>query len=224
LDNTLRGIIERFEAEFPETRVEERKPEPVGAVEATYGLSGSAISGEAATKLVAGSRRVDSSGDKDSESELEDDDMDDSRVLTQAHRKPSDVSLAAKALGKEEGTVHKLGQQAKRRILSFEQSGTADSTGDGHDSEHEAPKPGHDEDSAIVLDDEAIRDNSNLQAKIEDEHIRVLREKLAILSATSSNVSDEDSVSRTQSVQSDGVQSNSTVGGVGDHKEAKKGV
>ncbi|CCU76477.1 cell wall biogenesis protein Mhp1 [Blumeria hordei DH14] len=109
LDETLDGIIRRFEDEFPETRLLSRTTSSAGS-----------------------SRIIQTGSDENDSTELEtpDCEMEPIDIETQVlndnssclrpviSRHNSDVSLASRALGEEEGRIHRYGQQLKRSILN----------------------------------------------------------------------------------------------------------
>jgi hypothetical protein len=121
LDQTLEGMIKRFEDEFPETRLpvmltsppllDMNQVSPVGSLE--LGAQGDAhISDTEPAHLEEPMEEPVS----DNESNL--------RPMLSRHN--SDVSLASRALSQEEGRMHRFGQQFRRDILKPE----------GEDHEH----------------------------------------------------------------------------------------
>jgi hypothetical protein len=100
LDQTLESMIQRFEEEYPETRLP--PPSPLA-------LS-SASSGDLATLP---SIKVDHISKSDGEDDL--DDYDPFRPPVSRHS--SDMSLASRALVIEEGHLHRLGQQMRRDVV-----------------------------------------------------------------------------------------------------------
>jgi hypothetical protein len=110
LDNTLKGIIQRFEAEYPETRVDTkiRRSESNSSTSTTHSAGESTtLSTQLSKTISAGATYYNSDSDEE----------DIPSRLGPRSRHASDVSLAAKMLAKEEGAVHKLGQQVKREIM-----------------------------------------------------------------------------------------------------------
>lgn len=107
LDQTLQGMIQRFEDEFPETRL----PHPDGASITSSQLSTSPPT--SASQILSASatdteRTWTTSGDFSDDEEP--------RVLRSRHN--SDVSLASRALSLEEGRIHRLGHRVRTEILN----------------------------------------------------------------------------------------------------------
>jgi hypothetical protein len=152
LDNTLKGIIQRFEDEYPETRI----APAVDPLATTTNDSGSTHSGTDSTILPAASTLSETTSSAatylNSDSEDEDGDLVHARLGPQS-RHASDVSLAAKALAKEEGAVHKIGQEVKRQIIRRKGDQVFDKS----------------------FEDEGLRQ------ELEQEHVRMLKEKLSAL-------------------------------------------
>ncbi|KAF4628553.1 hypothetical protein G7Y89_g9600 [Cudoniella acicularis] len=108
LDQTLEGMINRFEDEYPETRVapvitsppvaELREASPTPSVDLSASHDGQGLDDE--TVIV--------------EPPMSDDEDGLCPVLS---RHNSDVSLASRALNEEEGRMHRFGQQFRRDIL-----------------------------------------------------------------------------------------------------------
>jgi hypothetical protein len=110
LDQTLEGMIKRFEDEFPETRLPSSVTSPPlpemgpGSPSESLGL-GSAESRISDTEPVFPEAAVS-------------DDEDGIRPVLSRHN--SDVSLASRALSQEEGRMHKFGQQFRRDITKLD--------------------------------------------------------------------------------------------------------
>ncbi|KAF2757729.1 RNI-like protein [Pseudovirgaria hyperparasitica] len=107
LDQTLQGIIRRFETEYPDTRIEhDTPPDPDTASEKSSPPSSLA---ESAAKELS----------VNTEATTYESESDDGRVASPAllSRHNSDVSFASRALGKEEGHIHRLSQKVRRDIL-----------------------------------------------------------------------------------------------------------
>jgi len=141
LDNTLRGIIERFEAEYPETRLPGLQPtHDMGEVlsRTTSASSVTAITDTHAstlpTSLTTSMSHLSDGADSDSDHGGKP--LHEQRTMA---KRNSDVSLVAKAQAAEEGKVLRIGQQLNH-----------------HEHADEAG---------------------------EEEHVRVLREKLRALNA-----------------------------------------
>jgi hypothetical protein len=108
LDQTLKGMIKRFEDEFPETRLP-----AAGASSSSTDLtnSGDAQGSDTEQALV-----------DTNEGHLSDDEFVVRPVLS---RHNSDVSIASKALSQEEGRMHRFNQKFRRDILMSDGSGEA---------------------------------------------------------------------------------------------------
>jgi hypothetical protein len=111
LDQTLEGMIKRFEDEYPETRLSATVTSPpvphatqVASTEGPY-FEGS------------GDAQV-----SDTEPALVDEQVSDNEegLRPMLSRHNSDVSLASRALSQEEGRMHRFGQQFRRDILKPE--------------------------------------------------------------------------------------------------------
>lgn len=119
LDNTLRGIIERFETEYPETRLsgsqqirnnEEILSRAVGpAVSGRRHSHNQQVSHVASTSMVSDSMTV--NGGSDSESDHGDHGENNVYQHGKMAKRNSEVSLAARAQSIEEGKVLRIGQQ-----------------------------------------------------------------------------------------------------------------
>jgi hypothetical protein len=139
LDNTLRGMIQRFEDEYPDCRlpVSEGEPElqPDVNSEASSGshspsLEASQAASSTATTSQEGVFRpkmhpenafgykISKRGSANSNnSDSEEDEGAISHPLRRSSRHASDVSLAAKALSREEGRVHRIGTKVKADLI-----------------------------------------------------------------------------------------------------------
>lgn len=102
LDETLQSMIQRFEEEYPETRLVAPSPAP-----ASLRPAGT----EQATPLSVNTRGVETTNKSDDEDEF------DEGVRPAFSRHNSDVSLASRALSMEEGHLHKLGQRMRRSVV-----------------------------------------------------------------------------------------------------------
>jgi len=121
LDSTLEKMILRFEDEFPDARLvpaisEPQKASissslPLGVVESDPTSTPTGTTTAVSTLLPEASARSDDDDD--------DDEYDDRpRVAPHARRHNSDVNLASRALGLEEGRIHRLGQGIRRDIMN----------------------------------------------------------------------------------------------------------
>lgn len=114
LDDTLKNIIDRFEAEYPDTRVSHQ--------EAMGGSPASTPSSSPPPSLLSSSGPTPSSlKDTDSftnSNAVDDSDEEEPPQRPGRHsRKSSDVSLASRKMGYEEGRMHKLGHAIRQDIL-----------------------------------------------------------------------------------------------------------
>ncbi|KAM3415271.1 hypothetical protein BST61_g8801 [Cercospora zeina] len=104
LDQTLQSMIQRFEEEYPETRL--APPSPKAASTASSN-----------DVRVTPALQTSDPGDRvsDDDDELDEDEAGTFRPVVSRHS--SDVSLAARALGMEEGHLHRLGQRMRREVV-----------------------------------------------------------------------------------------------------------
>ncbi|EKG20810.1 hypothetical protein MPH_01894 [Macrophomina phaseolina MS6] len=133
LDSTLQGIIQRFEDEYPECRVN-RQPPTASEISAALANSIGSLSssgrnsvGETSTNstaatddMAASSTAAAAAAARDAAiaaDSASDDDYQDLPPLGLRSRHNSDVSLASRAQTLEEGHVHRLGQSVRREIL-----------------------------------------------------------------------------------------------------------
>ncbi|KAI9374970.1 hypothetical protein BJX61DRAFT_216422 [Aspergillus egyptiacus] len=108
LDFTLRKMIQRFEDEFPETRIQ---PQPVKPIQETSSLN----SGD--DDYPAGSFGNNQSAiNADNEVAVDDDECD--HYALRLSRASSITSLHSRAMTSEEGHVHRLGQNIRRDFLN----------------------------------------------------------------------------------------------------------
>lgn len=111
LDQTLEGMIKRFEDEYPETRL----PEPTCSPDLAESQPSPTSSVEHATAGDESSALPDASAQSDDEEVA---------IRPLLSHKSSSVSLIARrALAEEEGRVHRFGQQFRRDILKPEAAG-----------------------------------------------------------------------------------------------------
>ncbi|RLL99555.1 hypothetical protein CFD26_105871 [Aspergillus turcosus] len=118
LDFTLQRMIQRFEDEYPETRV--KPPSVISALQETS----SQHSGDDAVGAPAGSGQL--FGMNIDENAVDDEETD--QYAIHLSRTSSITSLHARAMTSEEGQVHRLGQNLRRDFLS-----------QGHDDPSSAP-------------------------------------------------------------------------------------
>nr|POE80847.1 map-likeous protein 1 [Quercus suber] len=110
LDQTLTSMIQRFEEEYPETRMASQSPRVAPSVSSSATEISRPLSmldlniGTPATDFTANG----------SDEELYDDEH---AIKPSMTRHNSDVSLASRALGREEGRLHRLGQHLRREVM-----------------------------------------------------------------------------------------------------------
>jgi hypothetical protein len=107
LDQTLQSMIQRFEEEYPDSRIA-----PNGATLAEPSASmASSFQSTLASSFATGERAepMNPSGDVD--------DGEDDTVKPPMSRHNSDASMASRALTLEEGRLHRLGQSIRREIV-----------------------------------------------------------------------------------------------------------
>ena len=143
LDSTLERIIQRFEDEYPETRVEPLPSPPDRRNEFAFdpppGIS-SLGSSLADASVLSGSTGSNSLSKVLSSEEIIDNDADEANEhALHLARTASGSSLAARAQAQEEGEMHRFGQKFRREILR--PSGTLDYA-HGTTTEDE-PEPAH---------------------------------------------------------------------------------
>ena len=111
LDATLTRMIERFEEEYPETK----QPSP------PQGEEQSSESGSLASSAQFSNPFARTEGNAEGSAEVpnvhEEQEPEDASPRRRLSRHGSDVSLASRHLDKEEGQMHRLGQQVRRSIL-----------------------------------------------------------------------------------------------------------
>jgi hypothetical protein len=113
LDNTLQGMIGRFEEEYPDCRVHgNHSPTDAGAVNDDAASSVSSHS-------IVGPSSVEESSTLSQGTTLQGDESDDesSSRFTHISRRGSEISLVSRAQAKEEGHVHRASQRVKSHIL-----------------------------------------------------------------------------------------------------------
>jgi len=131
LDQTLEGMIKRFEDEYPETRLpttitspplpdhEQLPPDQASPTDLSLTLSRNDTNTSADAD-------VDPTPFDEAAPPSEDEDASAIRPMLSRHN--SDVSLASRALSQEEGRMHRFGQQFRREILKPEQADHLHST------------------------------------------------------------------------------------------------
>ncbi|KAF2484059.1 hypothetical protein BDY17DRAFT_248225 [Neohortaea acidophila] len=115
LDQTLQNIIERFEEEYPETRLAPPSPKPAASVRSSY-TDQSTASASATTQATD----VGTTGSEDDEEVLsggDDEDRFDNTHLHHTSRQNSEVNIISRQQTREEGHLHRLGQKLRRDVL-----------------------------------------------------------------------------------------------------------
>ncbi|GAB7357726.1 hypothetical protein MBLNU459_g0387t1 [Dothideomycetes sp. NU459] len=115
LDETLKGMIFRFENEYPETRVSPPSPQQPASLSSSLDSRGSPHTFYPADGMASsvGTLATEVSG-LSLDSDLEDDDP----VRSPLIRRTSDVSLASRALSLEEGRIHRLGSKVRQELVT----------------------------------------------------------------------------------------------------------
>ncbi|KAK4634668.1 MAP-ous protein 1 [Fulvia fulva] len=110
LDQTLQSMIQRFEEEYPETRIAPPPPnQPPSLSSSVTEQSGPLSVSTAGTEIT----------------NISDDEDDIGRYRPAVSRHNSDVSLASRALAMEEGHLHRLGQRIRRNVVDSPASAVA---------------------------------------------------------------------------------------------------
>ena len=112
LDQTLERIIQRFEDEYPETKIAPLPSSPPAA----NGI-GSLASSFADTSVLSASTDSNGLSKIPSAEEYLEENEDRAPYALKLSRTSSNTSLAAKALTSEEGRMHRLGQTFRREVL-----------------------------------------------------------------------------------------------------------
>ncbi len=137
LDSTLQRMIQRFEDEYPETRLAPRLP-IIPPTTDTASLDDSLYSSGENTSILSGDNSTTITDPDPSATDaatLTEDDEEVIKVPLSRHN--SDVSLASRALALEEGRMHRFGQQVRRDILRPQSLDHAHgTTGDEPEAEH----------------------------------------------------------------------------------------
>ncbi|KAH0342969.1 RNI-like protein, partial [Aureobasidium melanogenum] len=127
LDQTLSGMIERFEDEFPETRLHLDIPPH----EQNFSLSSSlesTESGPLSNDFMASSATTFGT----ETSAIESDQHEEIHAGDLMRRKASDVSLASRALAIEEGRLHRLGHKVRQDMIDVPMAAAPSSESDAH--------------------------------------------------------------------------------------------
>lgn len=111
LDQTLASMIQRFENEYPETRLAPASPNATASVSSSMTNTSQPLS---VLDLNSQSPHTDYTANG-SDEEMYDDDG--ALIKPNMKRVNSDVSLASRALGREEGRLHRLGQHLRRGVM-----------------------------------------------------------------------------------------------------------
>ncbi|KAF2154851.1 RNI-like protein [Myriangium duriaei CBS 260.36] len=106
LDQTLQGMIQRFEDEFPECRLTPPSPNHAGSVASSINSTSPAIATSSFGTSIPDHSVL---GDSDEDNDI--------RVSARPSRRGSEVSLASRALAQEEGRMHRLGHGLRQDIL-----------------------------------------------------------------------------------------------------------
>lgn len=135
LDQTLQGMIQRFEDEYPECRLQ--PSEAVTADNASTHSSTPSSTSPPASSAPTPSTNISEPVQPDSEEDEQ------QPMLRSRHN--SDVSLASRALSLEEGRIHRLGQRVRNEILnSSRPSSSSGARPDQHNSpENDQDLPNH---------------------------------------------------------------------------------
>lgn len=108
LDQTLQNMIQRFEDEYPETR--EVPPSPRQPTSMDSSLTDAS---KAYTDLSLNTQGTDFTNN------VSDEEDEPGAIKSAIKRHGSGVSLASRALGAEEGRLHRLGQQLRREVIDL---------------------------------------------------------------------------------------------------------
>jgi hypothetical protein len=121
LDQTLQSMIERFEDEYPETRITPpRSPRPAPSMS-------SSLTSDPKTELSINTQGTDFTANNGSEEDDDDTALRANKGSSLA-RHGSEVSLASRAQMMEEGHLHRLGQHMRREILDSPSGAEAPAT------------------------------------------------------------------------------------------------
>ncbi|KAH9823664.1 cell wall biogenesis protein mhp1 [Teratosphaeria destructans] len=125
LDQTLASMIERFEDEYPETRV----PKPPGSPRSVPSVSSSITSGsiprtDIGSSITTQGTECSHAAVSDDEDEAHPNSLRTSLRASSVRRPGSEVSLASRAQTAEEGHLHRLGQHLRREVIDSPASAT----------------------------------------------------------------------------------------------------
>lgn len=125
LDQTLQSMIQRFEEEYPETRL----PPPPSPSKPPTTSSGS-VSSEPCTDLSLNTQATELTNPTTTASEDEYEE-DEDLTIHPIRRAESEVSLASRAQTLEEGRLHRLGQHLRREVVDSPSSPHSGATNEG---------------------------------------------------------------------------------------------
>ncbi|KXL47591.1 MAG: hypothetical protein FE78DRAFT_78009 [Acidomyces sp. 'richmondensis'] len=125
LDQTLQSMIQRFEEEYPETRL----PPPSGPSKPPT-TSSRSVSSERRTDLSLNTQATEITNPTTAASDDEDED-DEDLAIHPIRRADSEVSLASRAQTLEEGRLHRLGQHLRREVVDSPSSPHNGATNEG---------------------------------------------------------------------------------------------
>ncbi|KAK3722392.1 Microtubules assembly and stabilization protein [Vermiconidia calcicola] len=109
LDQTLQSMIQRFEEEYPETRLSPAQHQLNGQASQASSLI------DQSSNLLASSANTQAT---DPSTNLTDEeDLDEIEVRPTVSRHGSDVNIASRALSMEEGRLHRIGQHMRREVI-----------------------------------------------------------------------------------------------------------
>lgn len=111
LDQTLQSMIQRFEEEYPETRLPGEQPVP-GSPKVTPSIASSTSTFTPRTDLSLSTSATEVGGNGSDE-----EDGEGSLLKPALKRHGSEVSLASRAQTLEEGRLHRIGQHLRREVI-----------------------------------------------------------------------------------------------------------
>lgn len=123
LDETLKGMIHRFEGEYPECRPAPQSPPQLASLSSSLDSSSGSLPAFSPIDPMASS--VGTLATESSVLSLDSDLEDDDPVHPNLLRRSSDVSLASRALALEEGRIHRLGSKVRQDLVTHHQQKTA---------------------------------------------------------------------------------------------------
>ena len=107
LDQTLQNMIQRFEEEYPETRVVPASPSQTASAASSLTDKSNSRTNLSLNPLANEVSNVSDEEDADEDGAL--------RPAVRRHN--SEISLSGRALSMEEGQLHRLGQQLRREVI-----------------------------------------------------------------------------------------------------------